>query len=75
MSKAIIRAEMTAQIEKYLANGGTITRLAPGRKTKDTLLNKFGVSAWGRTATIANAGRQYNLNRVDVAGSNTNRAA
>jgi hypothetical protein len=75
MTKIALRAETDAAIAAFLANGGKINVCKPGRKTKDTMLTKFGCSAWAKTATIANNGRQYNQNRIDVAGSNTNKIA
>lgn len=72
MTKITQRNELNAAVEAFLAKGGKITVEAPGEKSRDTQLNKFGVTAWGKTATISNHGRQYNKNRTDVAGSNTN---
>jgi len=75
MSKLTLRNETNELIAAFLAKGGAVTVCKPARKTKDTLLTKFGCSAWAKTATIANNGRQYNMTRTDVAGSFTNKAA
>ncbi len=75
MTKFAQREELKAAMEQFLKNGGKIQILPTPKKSKDTALNKFGVSAWSKFATVGHMGRQYNLTRTDAAGSFTNRAA
>ena len=75
MTKFAQREQLNAAMEQFLKNGGKIQILPTPKKPKSTALNKFGVSAWSKFATIGHMGRQYNLTRTDAAGSFTNRAA
>lgn len=68
----MIKVDNSALIEAYLKNGGKVTLLTAGRKTKDTYLNRY--SAWGRTMMIGHMGRQYNTHRKNVAGTDSNKA-
>ena len=73
MTKATQREELNSIIEQFVKNGGKIQILPTAKKTKDTALNKFGVSAWSKFATVGHMGRNYNLTRTDAAGSFTNK--
>ena len=75
MTKFAQREQLNAAMEQFLKNGGKIQILPSAKKSKDTALNKFGVSAWSKFATVGHMGRTYNLTRTDSAGSFTNKVA
>lgn len=48
------------QVAEYIANGGNITVLAGERRKKSHSYDMKGLTANGRTASIANLGRKKN---------------
>lgn len=47
-------------VDEYIANGGNITVLAAERRKKSHSYDMKGLTANGRTASIANLGRKKN---------------